>query len=180
MVKNIMKKIILIFTWTFVSCSFIENLIASDKILIITHSYCRPDFIEWQDKTFRKFIKDKYEFVVFNDAAEEGMAQQIDAMCNNLAIQSIRVPQEIHTRPYLPRLPHESMQAANVRHATCVQYSLDVLGFDRDGIVCIIDSDMFFIRPFSISEYMKDAEIAAFIRTGIIIACIIYPLLYVF
>lgn len=146
---------------------FLNSLVAEDKVLIITHSYCRPEFIEWQYKTFKKFIQDNYEFVVFNDATTDVVRESIVSKCKELAIQCIQIPQEIHARPYLPRWNNESLQAANFRHACCIQYSMDVLGFDRDGIVCIIDSDAFFVRPISITEYMKDADIAAYIRTGI-------------
>jgi hypothetical protein len=34
------------------------------------------------------------------------------------------------------------------------------LGFDHDGIVMIIDADMFLIKPFSIIEYLKDYQLA--------------------
>ena len=37
------------------------------KVLIYTYAYNRPDFIEIQHKTFQKFLKDDYEFVVFDD-----------------------------------------------------------------------------------------------------------------
>jgi hypothetical protein len=43
-----------------------------------------------------------------------------------------------------------------------VQYSLDTLGFDHQGIVAIIDSDMFLIRPFSIEQYMRGYDLAGY------------------
>jgi hypothetical protein len=143
---------------------FTSFIFASDKVLIITHSYNRPDFIEMQDKTFKKFVQDEYEFVVFNDARDQNMANQINDMCVQCGIQCIRIPQEIHTRPYLPRLPKDPLHRPNIRHANCTQYSLDILGFDHDGIVLIIDSDMFLTRPFHISEYMNDKDIVALIK----------------
>jgi len=42
-----------------------------------------------------------------------------------------------------------------------VDYSLKVLGCAHDGIVALIDSDLFMTDYFSISEYMKDKQIAA-------------------
>jgi hypothetical protein len=41
-----------------------------------------------------------------------------------------------------------------------VQYSLDILGFDHDDIVAIIDSDMFLVKEFSIAEYLSGYDIA--------------------
>nr|MBA3815280.1 hypothetical protein [Parachlamydiaceae bacterium] len=140
---------------------FVINISALEaKVLIITHSYNRPDFIEIQDKTFKKFLSDDYEFVVFNDAPKDEMCQQIQEMCTNLDIRCIRIPQSIHTAPYLTRERNDDLQNPGIRCANVVQYSLDVLGFDHDGIVMIIDADMFLIQPFNITEYLKDFQLA--------------------
>lgn len=144
--------------------TFLILNIFAQKVLIITHNYNRPDFVELQHKTFKNFLNDTYEFVVFNDARDENLMHQINAVCSDYGIKCIRIPQEIHTRPYLPRNPGDPLHRSNIRHANCVQYSMDVLGFDFDGIVLILDSDMFLIRPFSISEYMAEKDIAAFIK----------------
>ncbi|MFZ5953841.1 MAG: hypothetical protein ACOYT8_01935 [Candidatus Dependentiae bacterium] len=132
----------------------------SAKVLIITHNYNRPDFIELQHKTFKKFLKDDYEYVVFNDATSDHMRQNIYDMCNRYHIRCIEIPQEIHTRPYCPRLPGDNLQQNNYRHSNCVQYSLDVIGYDHDGVVFIIDSDCLLVRPFSIEDYMADKHIS--------------------
>lgn len=134
------------------------------KVLFITHSYNRPEFIEMQYKTFKKFMSDDYEYVVFNDAKDESFMHQINNTCAHNNIRCIRVPQDIHTRPYLRRMPGDNLQQANIRHANCVQYSLDVIGFDYDGIVCILDSDMFLVRPISLENYMADKHIASFMK----------------
>ena len=135
---------------------------ATAKTLIITHNYNRPDFIEMQHKTFKKFLLDDYEYVVFNDARYEPMSNQIEAVCTQYAIRCIRIPQEIHSRPYLPREPKDDcVNNASIRHANCVQYSLDVLGYDYPGVVFIVDTDIALIRPFSIEKYMRDKDIAA-------------------
>lgn len=133
---------------------------AQAKLLVITHSYNRPDFIEIQDKTFKKFLKDEYEFVVFNDGPTDEAALLIEQMCNKLHIRSVRIPQNIHSRPYLYREKNESYQFSAVRCANVVQYSLDVLGFDHEENVMIIDSDMFLVKEFSPKEYMKEFDIA--------------------
>ena len=55
------------------------------KILIYTFAYNRPDFIEIQYHTFKKFLKEEFELVVFNDARKEEMKQEIDSMCKKYA-----------------------------------------------------------------------------------------------
>src|ERR1700742_2677888 len=96
---------------------------ASDKILIMTHVYCRPDFIELQAKTFKAFLKDDYEYVVFNDAPNETMCNKIKQTCNKFGIKCITIPQEIHINRDTP----------NYRCADVIQYSLNKLGFEFNG-----------------------------------------------
>ena len=52
------------------------------KILIITSAYNRPEFVEVQARTFTKFLRDEYEFVVFNDANSSAVYSQIEQMCD--------------------------------------------------------------------------------------------------
>ncbi len=150
-----MKQIKIIFI-----SALLYTLNINSKLLIITHSYSRPDFIEIQNKTFKKFMLDEYEFVVFNDSPDANMEKEIANKCASLGIKCIRIPQEIHTRPYLYRFPGEQYPNACTRCADVVQYSLDILGFNHNGLVMIIDSDMFLIKKFGAKDFMKDYCIA--------------------
>lgn len=126
------------------------TLCGQDKTLIITHSFNRSDFIEIQEKTFKKFMKSPYEFVVFNDAKNSKSENEIQSICDRLNIECIRIPQEIHKAP----------GDAAICCADVVKYSLDNLGFDYDGYVMIIDADMFLMQPFDVNEYMRDVFVA--------------------
>lgn len=66
--------------------SIVSLFAGSEKILILTYSYNRPEFIEWQHKTFEKFLLDDYEMIVFNDADNVVMSSQIKSMCKNLIL----------------------------------------------------------------------------------------------
>ena len=132
----------------------------AEPVLIFTYSYNRPDFIEIQYKTFRNFLKDDYEFVVFNDARDSSMEERINAMCRKHGIRCIRIPQSIHSKPYLQRWPGENFNAPAVRNSNVVMYSLDQVGFDHNGIVVLLDSDMFLIKDFSFTEYMRNYNLA--------------------
>ncbi len=128
------------------------------RIHIYTYSYNRPDFIEIQHKTFQKFIKEDYEFIVFNDASEAAMAQNIARMCQQYQIPCIRIPQEIHQRPYLYRLPGENYNDPAVRNCNVVQYSLNEYGFAHDDILVLVDSDLFLVREFSFRDCLKEHD----------------------
>ena len=120
----------------------------AEKVLIITSAYNRPDFIEFQFKTFEKFLTDDYEFVVFNDATSDSMQTAIMETCTDLKIKCINIPQTIH----------KNNNPSN-RNSAVVNYALQNLGFSHNGIVCIIDSDLFLVKKFSIKESMNGYQI---------------------
>ncbi len=135
--------------------------VLSAKVMVITHSYNRPDFIRLQHATLKKFLLDEYEFVVFNDGPTSKLADQIDKVCRELHIYCIRIPQEIHQMAYLTRQPWEDWNSPSVRTANAIQYSFNAYAFNYDGIVAVLDSDMFLIRPFSIEQHLQDYAISA-------------------
>lgn len=147
------KKIILLFLCSF-SCAFAE------KILIFTYSYNRPDFIEIQYKTFKQFLKDDYEFVVFNDAPKKEMQEKIRGMCKKLNLTCIDIPQSIHSKPYLRRWPGEDYNQPSIRNSNVVQYSLDHYGFKHNGIVALFDSDLFLVKEFSIKNFLQNYSLS--------------------
>ncbi|MCL5875971.1 MAG: hypothetical protein M1114_05870 [Candidatus Dependentiae bacterium] len=139
---------------------FLFTTFIQAKVLIFTYAYNRPEFIEYQHLTFKKFMLDEYEFVVFNDARDHEMANKIENMCKKYDLSCIRIPQEIHNRPYLQRWPGEDYNHPTIRNVNVVQYSLNEYGFDHPGIVALLDSDMFLIKEFSFEEYMKEHQLA--------------------
>ncbi len=151
-IKKILFALILNFTLSIYS-----------KVLIFTFSYNRPDFIEIQYKTLKKFLKDDYEFVVFNDAPDLSENEKsITNMCKKLNIKHIRIPQNIHSKPYLKRWPGEDYNHPTIRCCNVIQYSLNTYGFNHDDIVLLLDSDIFLIREFSIQEFLKNYDIVSF------------------
>ncbi len=114
------------------------------KVLIMTYVHSRPDFIELHVKTFKNFLKDDYEYVVFNDAPNRNMQLKIEQTCQNLAVRCFRVPNHKQNR-----------QHPGTRHMDGIKYSFDLLGFNHDDILVMVDADMFLVRPFSIVDCLK-------------------------
>ncbi len=130
------------------------------EVLIFTHAYNRPDFIEIQYVTFKKFLKADYKFVVFNDAPSDEMSTHIENTCKKLGLDCIRIPQNIHTYAYLYRLPREQVNHPCVRCANVVQYSLNEMGLAHNDLVMILDSDMFLVKDFDPRSYMHNYDLA--------------------
>lgn len=149
-----MKRLILTLL-AVVTCSL------QSQILIFTHSYNRADFIKIQHDLFDKFLKERdYTFIVFNDASNPTVANEIRTTSQRLQIQCIDIPQKIHTYAYLQRWPGESYNNSCVRCANVIQYSLNEIGLKHDDILVIIDSDMFLVKEFSIRDFMRDVDLA--------------------
>jgi len=131
------------------------------KTLVFTTGFNRPDFIELQDRLFRKFLEDDYEYIVVNDANTPNTKSAIENKCSELKIRCINVPQEIHNQPYLPRNPGDNYHNPNVRHCNSVQWAWDNFFSKHNGPVMLIDSDMFPIRPLSVKNILGDHHFAA-------------------
>jgi len=147
------------------------------KITILSHHFNRPEFIELQYTSLKKYLLNDFELVIFNDAKDvedytnfnnSNLKIEIDKMCYKYGIKCIRIPQDIHTKPYLFRLAIEDPNHPCCRCANVVQYSLNTYGFDKTGIVMILDSDMFLGSYFDVQKYMENVDIAGLVqsRTG--------------
>lgn len=145
--KHIIFLLVLVTTFVIYPDDKAASITTNSQVAIITHVYNRPDFIELHKKTFDAFIQEKYRYVVFNDASDEGMSQTIQATCKNLGIECFRVPDHA---------PHR--QSPGHRHMDGIKFSLEQVGFQHNGIVMIIDADMFPIKPINLHSYMKNHD----------------------
>ena len=150
------KKIVTILLFVIV----LEVPICKASLLIITHNYNQPSFIELQYKTFKKFLSDDFEYVVFNDALDPQLSDQIDSMCSSLGIACYRIPQENRASPQLKTNLKKGVFWAAARHGQAIRYSMETLGFHHQGLVMMIDSDMFLIKPFNAENFMHNHDIA--------------------
>jgi hypothetical protein len=132
----------------------LSGVISASEVLIFTYSYNRPDFIETQNACLQKFVKDDYRFVVFNDATDPQLEEEINRTCAKLNIQCIKIPQALHKGSTSP----------SERNGNVVDYSLRVLGYHHKGILVLLDSDIFIVKDLSFNDLLKDKEIFALMQ----------------
>ncbi len=151
-----MKRIIVTFLFFF--CSYIT----SKEVLILTPVFNKPEFIGWQKQLFDKFVLDEngYRFVAFDDSIDPHMTQCMQEECKKWNVEYVRIPQEIHTQPYLPRDPLFK-HSTSIRVSDAYQYMANTMGFDHDGIVFFTDSDQFLTRPFNFHKATEECDIIA-------------------
>lgn len=149
------------------------------KIRLLTFHYNKPDFLEMQCKTFKKFMKDDYELIVFNDAADPGISEEIRITCEKYGVRCVRYEQEWHKTDPLnnyikqilvdPELIHSHIafvrgensieSQPSIRHAHVIQYAMTYFGYDHDDIVAIVDGDCFPIRPIYLRKWLQKRQI---------------------
>ena len=139
-------------------------------IKIYTYSHNRPDFIAHQYASMKKYIKDDFEFIVFNNEREGSSSGyspervvEIFKVCEELGIKCIRVEldPELQFINGYPQFHGDSFMG-NGSHACGYAFSWGWKHHisKNDCISMIIHSDMFFIKDISISESMNGYNFA--------------------
>ncbi|UNE35693.1 hypothetical protein KG892_01580 [Vermiphilus pyriformis] len=166
----ITKKLIYQLHLILIQCIVLTSIaygISNESVLIITCSHHKPEFLELQQKTFAKFLKNTYKFIVINDAPSEEMAQKIENTCKKIDAHCLRFHQGWHNLPYIPHNEGLDYNFPSLRHSNCMQFGLNMVGLHHNGVVLIIDNDAFLVQPFDINQYMSDCDIAGFLRPAI-------------
>lgn len=141
-------------------------------IKIYTYSHNRPDFIEPQFNSIKKYVKDDFEFIVFNNERNGGdpgsgyepeRIAEIYRVCEELNIKCIRVELDPELQYINGYQQFEGDSYVNGgSHACAYSYSWGWKHYvsKDDGISMIIDSDMFFIKDVSIEKLLGDHNLA--------------------
>lgn len=157
-------------------CIYVGELQA--KVRILTFHYNKADFIEMQDLTLKRFMKQDYELIVFNDARTSEHENEIRTTCQRLGVTCIRFDQSWHYHDPLNEylLQHlinpevhshigfheDTIQGIgnqpSVRHCHVIQFALDHFGYDHNDLVVIMDGDIFPIRPIDLRSLMKKSQ----------------------
>jgi glycosyltransferase involved in cell wall biosynthesis len=149
------------------------------KIRILTFHYNEPEFIELQFLSFKQFMRDDFELIVFNDGNTPEREEGVRKMCEKHGIQCVRYEPEWHiAEPYNEQLKEWANQFPSwipfkthpvtiehiakdpsIRHCHVIQHALNLFGYNHDDIVVILDGDVFAVRPLSLRELMKGNDI---------------------
>ena len=119
-------------------------------VSIITNN---PIFIELQQKTLKKFVKQEYEYIVFNDGKDwpdytnfndpsQGKISIINK-CKELNVRCINIPNEQHKF---------NKRAASIRHVDSLSFLLNFMKLNIDEYL-LLDGDMFLISDLDLNIY---------------------------
>lgn len=123
---------------------FLLPFFLNAEIKIITVVFNRPEFISLQKRCFDTFLQDEYELIVYNNAADPAIADQIAHTCKEWQVSHHRIPD--HARRNTD--PCTS-------HATALNYAFSHFTHNFTGKVLLFENDDFLIQPHSFEKQMK-------------------------
>ncbi len=137
---------------------------------IFTFAHKRPDFIGLQVRSFRQYLQEPFEFVVFNNAAfdqHRGPHDEINRQCDQWGAQVIDVQKEpeivdwCQAQEITGPLFHESGRYSNPNVACayplCWAWARHIS--KETSPICFLDSDIFLIQPVCISERLQTYDL---------------------
>lgn len=142
------------------------------KNLFIATYYNNEKFIDLQLKTFKKYIKDDFDYVVVNDSdidtksiySNKLASKAIEEESTAQKVRHLRVPQEIHRNISSGGLVPDGLPANHPteRHRATLYWILksgDLINFNDYKYVVITESDLFIKSDINISNFMEDYDL---------------------
>jgi hypothetical protein len=135
-------------------------------IYIYTVCYNTPHFIEIQYQSLKKYIKDSFEYIVFNNTMTNSHITQTN-IANNNELKSICDKKNI----VFYNLPKNIFQNvadnnASLRAGIAIDYSNKLLfnTYDLSNTFFLIDSDAFLITEFNVNDFMQNKKLSGRIQ----------------
>lgn len=143
-----------------------------NKIKIFTIEHKREDFIELQYLSFKKFLKDNFEYVVVENASiinDYESQRKINKKCEDLNIEciSVKKDQELinefdHNEDSINRnfkvFSQSSYHTASVANAYALQWCQKNIINNSEEHICGLHSDVFMIENDSFCSYLSDVD----------------------
>jgi len=145
----------------------------SNKIQLFTIEHKRNDFIEMQFLSFKKNLKDDFEYIVFENASIVGdheSFEKIKKTCNHYNIKCISIEKDLDlvsefdnnldsiTRKFNVFDINSRYTTASIANAYPLQWVQKYFINDNPHHVCGLHSDMFMIKSDSLLQYLKDND----------------------
>ena len=133
-----------------------------EKIQIFTYAHKRPDFIELQYESIKRYVKNNFEYVVFNNAVDDdSLREEISTICSNLGVKCVNIELEDDLRFHGGELNFIDRRYANPNIACSypLVWTFNKYLSNNEEIVCILDSDMFFVSDIDLIKELGDNDL---------------------
>jgi hypothetical protein len=130
----------------------------------------RPDFIELQVKSFKKYLQEDFSFTIFNNSKFDRMPEYlgIEDMCRKYEIMTFDVLKdedlidrcnalEMSCRVFNNQGNYSNPNCAGC-YACCFVWEKHISKY-QGGNVCLLHPDVFLDQPVTLSDYLKDTPL---------------------
>ncbi len=129
--------------------------LAEAKVSVFAHYFGQPEFIKYQYLFLKKNLVDDFEFVVFEDAPNHTISEQIRKECDQYGISYVHIPRSVFDSPKLPiRNSYVSPKSPSFQCSLATQYIYDHYIIPSKNICLLLDNDIFLLSPISIEQFL--------------------------
>lgn len=119
------------------------------KVKVILSTFNRPDLLDIQTKSIKKFLKNDHEIIVIHDSRDNEYVEKFEKICESLNLKFYH---------------HTSFPGKNPSqyHGEVIQWAYDniIAKEFQDDLVLILDHDMFLIGELDILDFFGKNDIA--------------------
>lgn len=121
-------------------------------IKIYSTVYIKPEFIDLQFNSFKKYSIDNFELIIINNGIDKDTFDKIVEKCDKYKLKHINVIKNVNTTEY-----------CSASHIHAIDFTLqNFIKKDEDDvdINILIDSDVFAYKPFSFYKLLNNKYLA--------------------
>jgi hypothetical protein len=122
----------------------------SNRVIVYTTHYIKPELIELQYNQFKKYCKDDYELVIVNNGKNEDLESQIREECIRLKLRCI----DFEKNKNVPLF-------CSQHHTVCLENLLNnhIKKDNINNLTVITDNDVFPFKSFSFLDIINGKKI---------------------
>jgi hypothetical protein len=106
------------------------------KVKIATIAFNKPNFIEYQYKSLKKFIQHEFEYAVYNNAIDVSIRNEINKKCHQMGISVIEIPSNTGDN--------------STRAGNSLNFALQNIAINFKDVLLLIDSDVFLVDYYDV------------------------------
>ena len=124
------------------------------KIKIFTFSFNRPDILQYQIDSLKKYIEDDFEFHVVYDTRDNEYLEEFSEICKK-------------NKVYFHHHISEPGNTPSFYNSDAIQWTYDKFAKsgDEDFIGMILDHDIFLIENLNVSQFMEGYDLSGLPQT---------------
>jgi len=135
-------------------------------LYIYTVCYNTPQYIEPQYKLLKKFVKNDFEYLVFNNTMTNRVISQqninnnkiLNTICQKYNIRLLNIPKEL----FKGISDYDASRRAGI--AINAAHSILFSNYSFNSTFFLIDTDAFLLTPFDIEKFMENKKLSGRIQ----------------